>query len=247
MRRWFGLLLVVLGLGVPALTAVAQTPVPGLELKISKIDGFSLGGRVQGRFQLAASGPAGLQSVTFLVDGSPIGVVTASPFRITFDTGSYELGRHDLSAVGTSSSGETLQSDILTLEFVSPDAARRSTLQIVVPILAIVVVVTAVVSLSPLLGTGRRRRGIGEYGLAGGAVCRRCGLPFSRHIISLGVFGKRLERCPHCGKLSFVGRATREQLAEAEARQRGQQTQAPAPSEDEDSFRRLIDDSRFDE
>ncbi len=248
MRRSFGFLLIALALSVPALKAEAQTPVAGVELRLAKLNGFSLGGRIQGRFRLTASGPVDLRQVTFLIDGVPIGDATTSPFRITFDTGAYDLGRHDLSAVATSASGETLESNVLAVEFVSPDAARNSTLQIVMPVLGIVLVVSILAIVGPLLGGGvRRGRGIGEYGLAGGAVCRRCGLPFSRHIVTLRLFGTRLERCPHCGKWMMASRASPQQLSEAEARLTDQTARIPAPSEDEDSLRRMIDDSRFEE
>lgn len=247
MRRSWSFALVLLALGATALNVEAQTQLPELTLTISRVNGFGLGGRIQGRFRLTAAGPADMQRVTFLIDGAPIGEVAALPFRINFDTGSYELGRHDLSAVGISATGKRLEGSPLTVEFVSPETARNATLGIIVPVLAIALAVSAVVGLSPLLGGGARRRGhIGGYGLAGGAICPRCGLPFSRHLFTPNLFGSRLERCPHCAKWSLAGRATPEQLGLAEARQHGQQVQAPASSEDEDSVRRTIDDSRFD-
>lgn len=247
MRRRLSLLFVVLALGIVAPNAAAQTSATSLELRLAKVNGFSLGGRIQGRFRLIASGPADLSRVTFLIDGAPIGEASTSPFRITFDTGTYGLGRHLLSAVATSASGETLESDVLTVEFVSSDEARRSTLQLVGPVLAIVLLVSIMAVVGPLLVPGdRRRRGIGEYGVAGGAVCRYCGRPFSRSIFSPNLLGRRLERCPNCGKWSLAARASAEQLAEAEARQRGQQTRPSAPS-DGDSLRRQIDNSRFED
>jgi hypothetical protein len=248
LRRQLGILLVILGLGIAVPGAQAQTPASALELRLSKVNGFNLGGRIQGRFRLTVSGTAELRQVTFLVDGAPIGDATASPFGITFDTGAFEPGRHELSATATSTSGERLGSNVLTVEFVSPETARRSTLQIILPILAILLVGSVLAVVVPLLTSGGRRRvGIGEYGMAGGAVCRKCGLPFSRHFVTLRLLGARLERCPHCGKWQMASKATPEQLSEAEARLKDHATMPATPEEHEESLRRMIDDSRFEE
>jgi hypothetical protein len=248
MRRLLVLLSVMLALAVSALAAEAQTPVSAIELRITKVNGFNLGGQIEGRFRLTASGPVDLQRVTFLIDGTPIGEIATSPFGMTFDTGSYRTGRHVLSAVGEIPSGLMLESNLLAVEFVSPETARTSMLQIIVPIVAIVAVASVVAIVGPLLvGRDRHRRHDGEYGLAGGAVCKRCGLPFSRHLITLRLFGMRLERCPHCGKWMMASRASPQQLSEAEARLTDQTPRTPAPTEDEDSLRRMIDDSRFEE
>jgi ribosomal protein L32 len=247
MRRILMLTILALAVGLSASRAEAQTPIRGLDLRLSKLNGFSMGGQIEGKFRLTASGSADIQRVTFSVDGAPIGDVTASPFRITFDTGTYAVGRHELSATGVSASGETLLSNVLTVKFLSAGAGRKATLQIIVPVLAIVLVAGALATLGPLLGLGRRRpRRLGEYGMAGGAVCPRCGQPFSRHLMTLRLLGKRLERCPHCGKWSFAERASPERLAQAEARQRDQQGKLEVGSDDQESFRRMIDDSRFD-
>jgi hypothetical protein len=237
------LLVVGLALGITAFDARAQTPASPLELRISKINGFSLGGRIQGSFRLTASGSESIQQVSFLLDGALIQEVTSPPFRMTFNTRSYSLGRHVLSASALTDTGNRLDSDPLTVEFVSPDAALTSTFQIIAPVLAIVLAVIVLAAITPLIGS-RRQGQLGTYGLAGGAICPRCGSPFSRHIFSPNFLGQRLERCPECGKWSLVGRATPGQLAEAEARMRGEMAQA-SPPEDDDALRRTIDDSRF--
>jgi len=240
--------LVFLALGMSAIKAEAQTPSAQLELRISKVNGFNLGGQIQGRFRLWASGPADLQNVEFIINGESIGGATASPFGIAFNTGSFELGRHVLWAVGTTSTGESQESPRLTLEFVSPDSARLSTLKIIVPVLGITLAISVLAIIGPLLGGGGRRRDQnGAYGIAGGAVCRRCGLPFSRHILRPSFLGVRLERCPHCGAWLLAARANPGQLGEAEARLRGQHADTRNPTGGEDSLRRMIEDSRFEE
>ena len=39
----------------------------------------------------------------------------------------------------------------------------------------------------------------GQDGVAGGAICPRCELPYSRKTFSPNLLIGRLERCPHCG------------------------------------------------
>lgn len=62
------------------------------------------------------------------------------------------------------------------------------------------------------------------------------------------LFGK-LERCPHCGKLAIVRRATPAELAAAEERLRADREKGIKDiSEDEDeSLQRALEESRFDD
>jgi hypothetical protein len=71
----------------------------------------------------------------------------------------------------------------------------------------------------------------GQYSLAGGAVCPRCELPYSRKTFSPNLLVGKLERCPHCGKIAVVGRASPSALEAAEARLSEQGSEAaPAPA-----------------
>jgi 8-oxo-dGTP pyrophosphatase MutT (NUDIX family) len=87
----------------------------------------------------------------------------------------------------------------------------------------------------------------GQYSMAGGAVCPRCKLPYSRKTFSPNLLVGKLERCPHCGKLAVVGRASPADLAAAEARLSAKSPpDAPKPQEDDaERLRRQLDDSRF--
>jgi hypothetical protein len=59
------------------------------------------------------------------------------------------------------------------------------------------------------------------------------------------VFGK-LERCPHCGKLSIVAAASASALRQAEARWQADSHQGELKSESEgDRLREQIDESRY--
>ena len=247
MRRSLRFLVAIFALGCSVVGAEAQTPSSGLDLRISKIFGFNLAGRIQGTFRLTASGRDDLERVRFVIDGDTLGEVSAPPFSLSFDTTSHALGRHVLAAIGTTSSGLSLESPPVTVEFVSPDSALGSTMQIIVPVLVIALGVSVLAIVVPLIGGGCVAYRPGEYGMVGGAVCPRCNLPFSRHLIAPNFLGYRLERCPHCGKWSLATRAKAQDLAAAEARLQAQADATPAPSDGKDSMRRMIDESRFEE
>jgi hypothetical protein len=101
-------------------------------------------------------------------------------------------------------------------------------------------------TLGPVLLGRRTPFRLGEYGLAGGAVCRRCGLPFSRHSLAPNLLLGKLERCPHCGKWSIVRQASRAELEIAEARFSADAQKGALRADDEDErLRREIEDSRY--
>src|SRR3989304_2434638 len=89
--------------------APAATPTGGqaqeeLSLAIRRDFGFRSGDRIQGRFNLEASGPADLARVEFLLDQAAIGAAMSAPFRFSFSTGDFALRPHPLQAGGTPAS-----------------------------------------------------------------------------------------------------------------------------------------------
>jgi hypothetical protein len=82
--RWVPLILALAAAWLVALPAAAQTA--ALTLTVSKTFGFNNGSQIQGDFRLEASGPANLASVTFTLDGEPLGQVSAAPFTFDFNT-----------------------------------------------------------------------------------------------------------------------------------------------------------------
>ncbi|UCF62288.1 MAG: hypothetical protein JSV37_06225 [Anaerolineaceae bacterium] len=218
-----------------------------LQLTISRDFGFSLGGRIQGKFTLKAEGPENLTHVEFLIDDVVVSTDRERPFRYSFNTGEHDLGVHHISAVGYTSLEEVLHSPVRKYEFVSVEEGLKGATGIVVPILigTIVLVVIAAVS-TVLVGRKGGRPRIGDYGPAGGAVCSRCELPFGRHVLSPNLLIGKVERCPHCGKWAIVRRASREALEKAEARWVDDEARGGLDVEsEEDKLRRMIDDSRF--
>ena len=245
--RWLARVMIAAALLAAAAPAAAQEP-EALRLSIGRDFGFASGGRIQGTFSLRVREPAELVRVEFLIDGAMVFVDEQPPFRYQFNTGAYALGPHTLAAVGTTADGRVLASRIHTVEFVSAEEGFRVAGSIVLPLLAVVGGVTLLGLLLPaLLDRGGAAR-VGDYGPAGAAVCRRCGLPFGRRLLAPNLLTGKLARCPHCGRWQIAGRARRADLEAAEARRAAQAGLGGLEVEDEaERLRRRIEDSRFED
>jgi hypothetical protein len=176
-----------------------------------------------------------------------------APFQVRFDTGSYPLGDHTFTAAGFTGDDQELQASPLTVRFVTAAQGGQRALTIVIPLLVVVFgamllsfVVPVLLSRGKKLETplGAERR----YGVAGGAICPRCGRPFPMHLFApnLTPLG-RLERCPYCGKFGLMRRSSIQDLRRAEAAERsmvGSNGPAPALSEEE-RLRKELDESKF--
>ncbi len=241
-------LLLLLSLLLPLRFASAQDTTEALSLKLRKDFGFALGGRIQGSFTLSASGPSDLHSVDFIIGEAVVFQDDEPPFEYQFHTSDFELGVHRIQAVGATSASGIVQSKVLQFEFVSADQSWEAAKSVIIPMFILIVLIAVIgISATTLLDRKKGFR-IGEYGASGGAVCSRCGLPFSRHVLSLNlVFGK-LERCPHCGKWGIVRRATAEELTKAEFKfQVDRQKGRIEPGDDETNWKRMIEESRYED
>ncbi len=228
--------------------ASAQSEEETLSLRVVKIIGYRVGNKLQGRFNLSVVGPEDLVRVEFYIDDEVLYEDLTEPFKIEFSTGDISPGEHTLSAIGYTKDGSSLSSQVSTYTILTADEAFKGLQDYLIPLLIGVVVLLVVAGLVSSVIT--RRRGdyrIGEYGPAGGAICRRCGMPFSRHVLSPNLLVGKLERCPHCGAISIARRGTPAELEEAEERLRADlQKERIEPGLDEDErLRRMIDDSRF--
>jgi hypothetical protein len=246
MRTRRPLLLLVLALGLTqAMRAAGQDET--WDLGLHRDFGYAGGGDIQGRFTLDVDEAEGLTQVVFLFDGEAVATDREAPFEFAFSTGDYPLGPHTLAAVGTLEGGGELRTPERQVNFVGADESWQAAFRIVGPILAVVLVVTALGVVGPLL-LDRGKKGFrrGEYGAAGGAVCPRCGLPFSRHVVAPNLLLGKLERCPHCSRWSIVRAASRAELEVAEARLDADVQKGALDVEDEGArLRREIDDSRY--
>jgi hypothetical protein len=244
-------LLVVLLLSLAlASTALAQDETPELEIRLNRDFGYGgFGNDIQGTFSIRVSGPVDLTQVEFYIDEILLGTDKEAPFRIQFNTDNFDPGTRRIYAIGTLADGTELRTKELVQDFLSSDSAMGRTTSLLVPILVITVGAMLVSALIPML-TGKRgkQRPIGEYSAAGGTVCPRCGFPFSRRVLSPNIVMGKLERCPHCGKISIRPRAGYAELSAAEERLRQAQDETTSVEVDPDeALRRALDDSQFED
>ncbi len=220
----------------------------GLQLSLSKISGIGLGGQIQGLFMLSVSGTAPLASVTFEIDGKEMGTVSQSPFTFQFHTDSYGPGQHRFSATGRTTSGLLLTSNPVDAEIVSFSSGWQSVVRLLWPIFAIILIALLASFAVPLLTARGGRRyepgAVRQYGIAGGTVCDRCARPYGLSLMSLHFLGRRLARCPYCGKWALALPAGEEMLRAAE--QAGL-TDRPSIREEtvDERLRKEIEDSRM--
>lgn len=245
MKRISFILLITSLLLAPA--AALQAQEGGLELDLRRDFGYGMGGDIQGKFTLSASGPDDLTEVAFLIDEDIVFVAEEAPFRYVFHTGDYELGTHVLTAEGTLDDGTVVYARQLTLNFVSAEMGLKSAGSAIIPLLIIIALMSLLGVGLPLL-EGRRGKPfeVGRYGGAGGAVCPRCGFPYSRHVAAMNLLVGKLERCPHCGKWAVVPGASQADLQAAEERYLADRDKGRMTGASEaDDLDRLIDESRF--
>jgi hypothetical protein len=221
---------------------------PPLDLKLIRTFGYGGFNEIEGNFKMRIANPPPLERVEFKIDDEIVYTATQVPFEYSFKTEDFPPGIHTMSALGYTSGGDVLASNSITTNFLSGEESQQRTIGLVGPILLLLVGVTAISWLVTRF-VGRRRGYIfGQYGSAGGAICPRCGKPYSRHFLSPNLGAGKLERCPHCGKLAIVRQASRDELEKAEALLAGDSTSIDSPgTTDEERLRRMLDDSRYED
>lgn len=236
-------------LGAFLFFGLAAAQQANLELRLTRDFGYGgLDNRIQGRFSMHASGPDNLLEVRFRIDDAVINVDTEAPFKYQFQTNDFSPGQHVLSATGILSDGREISSQLIIRTFLSDEEADQQVRDFILPLIIVVGAISVVGVAGPLLLGRNKKHAPHVYGAAGGAVCRRCGLPFSRSLLAPNMLVGKLERCPHCGKWAIVPRASAAALQEAEARLAGSAEEKPEAFESEEEKRkRLLDESRFSE
>ncbi len=225
--------------------AAAQAGSEALTLRISRDFGYGgFDNQIEGRFSLRVEGPQTLTRVEFYMDGQLMAALDAAPFRHQFNTNEYPAGEHTFTARGFNASGEPLESNSLTRVFLTAEESRQMLVRTVGPILGVSALIILLMGALSLRVSSKPFDG--SYGLLGGAVCPQCQLPYALHWLAPRLITRRLQRCPHCGKWAWVGRAKPAELAAAEARWRGQDQGSARAADIAERSRRQIDDSRFD-
>ncbi len=177
--------------------------------------------------------------------------VSQAPFKYSFVTGDYPDGIHEMGAVVTLKDGTTLNPTPESYNFISANAEQVNMGQILWPLLGIIVAVIAIVILSQVLAS---RRGLAHvepgtqrnYGIAGGAVCPKCGRPTPLHMMSINLLAGKYDRCENCGKWSVMRRASIADLRAAEEAEAAasKPTDLPEKSEEE-KLRDMLDKSKY--
>jgi hypothetical protein len=234
-------------------SANAQAP-NELELTLSRDFGYGgFNNDIQGLFTMKIkNAPANLAMVDFLIDSTSMGEVTQPPFSLSFNTDSYPLGVHSLSAIGYTTDGNELNSNIIQVNFVPAGSGMDAVVKIIVPIVLLIVLISLISVFLPLilskgkiastpLGTPRK------YGIGGGAICPKCSRPFPLRLWWINLGFKKIDRCPYCGKWSYVPRSTLPELHTAEAAELAQALpENPVNGETEaDKLKKDLDDSRY--
>jgi DNA-directed RNA polymerase subunit RPC12/RpoP len=195
-----------------------------LRLRLNRDFGYaSFGGnQIQGTFSMTITGPQDLARVVFYLDDQILGEDTEAPFSLRFVTDNYDVGAHALQAIGTTADGREFRSNVITAEFVASGQGMDMAARIIGITFGVIFGGMALAFLfSNVLGKGKKtdlplgapRR----YGVLGGAICPKCSRPFAVHMYGLKLVVARFDRCPYCGKWSFIRRASPEELKQAEA------------------------------
>lgn len=245
-KKWLLIVILAAGLFIPATVFAAQDG-PQLQLGLTRNFGYGGLGKIQGNFTMKIlNPPEGLTEARFYMDGELMDTVKSEPFSYKFHTSAFEDGEREMYAEGTLSDGSVVETNHITKIFLSSDQAWGETQQIVAPLLIGTAVLTLLGVGVPLLLGKNKKFVLGEYSPAGGAVCPRCALPFSRSLFSPNMVAGKLVRCPHCGKVSVLARASSGRLQEAEARYT-QKEQPGVIHPGKGNLQKQLDESRFED
>lgn len=224
-----------------------------VRLNVRRNFGFSSGSQIRGTFAMDIIGNVPVQSVTYLIDGKIIAESKSQPFGITFQTTSYSVGWHDLSAEVITSDNRKLTTPVRRFEFVSTEVEGQAVTNILIPLLGVVAVVMIIGVASQVffikkkgldkLPLGAKR----SYGILGGVICPKCKRPYSRHWWGLNMVMGKLDRCDFCGKWSITHRASSQELDAAEiAELKNTQREIPIAGKDEkEKMKEMLDDSKY--
>jgi hypothetical protein len=200
-------------------TSLAQSE----ELSLTMSRDWGYGGfnnDIQGLFSMHVSGPENLNKVEFYLDELKIGEDGESPFVFQFNTDTYALGAHTLSAVGYTTDNKVLHSNIVNANFVAASEGTDAVFKMIGPILVIILAAILLsVGIPAIVTRGKKENlPLGEarnYGLKGGGICPKCHRPFAMHFWGMNLGFSILDRCPYCGKWSVVRAQSITKLHEA--------------------------------
>jgi Zn ribbon nucleic-acid-binding protein len=254
MKKLYSILLTLCLLALTMFSHARAQSTDELMLGMSRDFGYAgFNNDIQGLFSLKIKDPpADLVKVVFLIDSNTMGEDTEAPYNLQYNTDSYPLGLHSLSAVGYKIDGTELNSNIIQVEFVPAGTGMGSVVKIIVPIVVFMVVMALVAVFLPVIlskgklastppGTPRK------YGIGGGAICPKCNRPFTLRLWWINLGAGKIDRCPYCGKWSYVRPKSMVELRAAEAAELAdaQQENHIEGESEADKLKKQLDDSRF--
>lgn len=247
------LLPIVLLSALLLLPASVQAQESDFRLSVNKDFGYGAGSQIRGDFSIRVTGPEEqIASVTFLIDGQPMGEVAQAPFRLKFNTTAYPAGIHELGARVILKDGQEIDLGPTRFDFVTSEQQGQGMQRILIPLLA-VVFAAMLIGFGAQFLTMRGKVGAVEpgaarnYGIAGGAICPKCKRPTPRHMWGLNLLVGKLDRCENCGKWSIMRAAPLDVLRAAErAELEAEKRAAPAlEKSEEEKLKELLDKSRY--
>jgi DNA-directed RNA polymerase subunit RPC12/RpoP len=251
----YTILLLILSVLVLSNASLAQAQTTEqLQLGLNRDWGYGgFGNDIQGLFTAKIKDPpANVMSVEFYIDTTLMGKDDTPPFSLQFNTDSYPLGEHTLSAIGYTSDGSTINSNQIFVNFVPAKNVGEVLVKFIVPLLLVIVAIALIAVFLPLvLSKGKlASTPLGEprkYGIGGGGVCPKCGRPFPLRLWWINLGASKIDRCPYCGKWSMVRPRSITELRAAEAAELSQAGTSPEISTETESekLKRELDDSRF--
>ena len=175
----------------------------GYSLHFKRDFGYGSGSQVRGKFSVSVVGNLeNVKQVSYRIDGQEIALVSAAPFRFSFQTDTYGIGWHDLSAEVTLAGGSLATTPARRFEFVSQEEESAGVAKIIIPIGGVALLITLLgvggqfISLrgkNSRLAPGTAR----NYGLRGGTICKRCNRPFPIHFWAINLALWRLDHCDY--------------------------------------------------
>lgn len=245
-------ILMVFILAIPATAACAQEQEEELSLSLKKSFGYNIGADIEGAFTLKADAPVEVIRVVFYIDGEILAEDTEAPFSTPFNTNNFPPGRHTMTAVGYTSSGKELRSREIGANFLTPEESQQGLVRILIPLLGLTILVVLLAGLFPLLVGKKKKESLPlgaerNYGIRGGGICPKCSRPFALHTYGLNFITHKFDRCPYCGKWSFVRRLPLQKLREAEKAEleMASAEEKTRPASEEEKLLKTLEDSRY--
>jgi DNA-directed RNA polymerase subunit RPC12/RpoP len=254
MKKLFSIILIFFVLTMITTNYANAQSTNELQLGLSRDFGYGgFGNDIQGLFSMKIKNPSeNITRVEFFIDTISIGEVTQPPFSLQFNTDSYPLGVHTLSAIGYLSDGTEITSNKIQAQFVPAGAATSSIGKILGLVIGVLVLAALIsIGIPLLLNKGKLSNlPLGaprNYGIGGGAVCPKCGRPFPLRLWWINLGFNKFDRCPYCGKWSFVRPRSLSDLHAAEEAEvsQAQPGSTIAGETEAEKLKKEMDDSRF--